>query len=267
MEFFSPSTLDEAYHALSVEEAQCLAGGQSLVAMMNLGLVSPKRLVSLRKIQSLRGIARQPDGGVRIGAMTTHAELADLDVPGAPAALLSSAARVVAYPAVRMQGTLGGSIAHADPAADYPVALTAADAMIEIGSSRGLRLVSARHFFLGVFETALQHGEIVVGIVLPSPEQGASAAYEKLSLVAGDFAIVSVGAIVSDTAQVAVGGCGPKPLFASDIGLTDDALLTTGKQMAADSDPPSDQRASADYRRMVIPELIRRAVRAAQANA
>ena len=267
MEFFSPTSLDEAYRVLSADEAQCLAGGQSLVALMNLGLVSPRRLVSLRKIGSLRGITRQSDGSVHIGAMTTHAELADLDLPGAPASLLANAARVVAYPAVRMQGTLGGSIAHADPAADYPVALTAARASIEIGSPQGSRLISANDFFRGVFETALQHGEIVTAVVLPAPEVGAGAAYEKLSLVAGDFAIVSVAAIVAETARVAIGGCGPKPMFASGIDLSDDALLTAGKQIAVHSDPPSDQRASAAYRRRVIPELIRRAVRAAQASA
>jgi len=267
MEFFSPTSLDEAYRALSADEAQCLAGGQSLVAMMNLGMVSPTRLVSLRKIDSLRGITRQSDGSVRMGAMTTHAELANLDLPGAPASLLANAARVVAYPAVRMQGTLGGSIAHADPAADYPVVLTAARASVEIGSPLGSRLISASDFFRGVFETALQQGEIVTAVVLPPPEVGAGAAYEKLSLVAGDFAIVSVAAIVANTARIAVGGCSPKPMFASDINLTDDALLIAGKQIGVNSDPPSDQRASAAYRRRVVPELIRRAVRAAQASA
>jgi carbon-monoxide dehydrogenase medium subunit len=267
MEFFSPTSLDEAYRALSADEAQCLAGGQSLVAMMNLGLVSPRRLVSLRKIDSLRGITLQSDGSVRMGAMTTHAELADLDLPGAPASLLGKAARVVAYPAVRMQGTLGGSIAHADPAADYPVALTAARASIEIGSPQGSHLVAATDFFRGVFETALQHGEIVTAIMLPPSAVGAGVAYEKLSLVAGDFAIVSVAVIVADTARIAIGGCGPKPMFASDIDLTDDALLKAGRQIALNSDPPSDQRASGAYRRRVIPELIRRAVRAAQTSA
>jgi carbon-monoxide dehydrogenase medium subunit len=128
-------------------------------------------------------------------------------------------------------------------------------------------LISASDFFRGVFETALQHGEIVTAVVLPPPEVGDGAAYEKLSLVAGDFAIVSVAAIVAETARIAIGGCGPKPMFASDIDLTDDALLSAGKQMAAYSDPPCDQRASAAYRRRVVPELIRRAVRAAQASA
>jgi len=266
MEFVSPTTLDEAYRALSADEARCLAGGQSLVAMMNLGLVAPGRLVSLRKIESLRGIVMQPDGSVRIGAMTTHAELADLDLPGAAVSLLASAARVVAYPAVRMQGTLGGSIAHADPAADYPVALTAAEARIEIGSQYGTRLVEARDFFRGVFETKLQHGEIVTAVVLQPAAPDAGAAYVKLSLVAGDFAIVSVAAIVARTAQIAIGGCGPKPLFVSGLAVTDDALLAAAKQLAEDSDPPSDQRASAGYRRRIIPGIVRRAVRAAQAS-
>jgi len=264
MEFLSPTTLDEAYRALMIDDAQCLAGGQSLVAMMNLGLVAPTRLVSLRKIEFLRGIARRPDGSVRIGTMTSHAELSALDVPNATAALLASAASVVAYPAVRMQGTLGGSIAHADPAADYPVALTAAEAEIEIGSAEGTRIVTARDFFRGVFETTLQQGEIVVAVVLPPVVSGIGAAYEKLSIVAGDFAIVSVAAIVGDTAKIAVGGCGPKPLFASGLAVTDDALLTAGKRLAAECDPPSDQRASAAYRRKVMPVLIRRAVRTAQ---
>jgi len=266
MELLSPRTLDEAYRALMTDEARCLAGGQSLVAMMNLGLVSPSLLVSLRHIESLRGIYLNPDGSVRLGAMTTHAELAELDLPGAAVSLLASAARVVAYPAVRMQGTLGGSIAHADPAADYPVVLTAAEATIEIGSARGTRFVKAGDFFRGVFETALQQGEIVVAVVLPPVVAHAGAAYEKLSVVAGDFAIVSVAAIVAATAQVAIGGCGPKPLFACNLAVTDDALLTVGRRLAEESDPPSDQRASAAYRRRVIPALMRRAVRAAQAR-
>jgi carbon-monoxide dehydrogenase medium subunit len=266
MEFLSPTTLDEAYRALMVDDARCLAGGQSLVAMMNFGLVSPSRLVSLRRIDSLRGIVQQSDGSLRFGAMTTHAELADLDMRDATASLLANTARVVAYPAVRTQGTLGGSIAHADPAADYPVALTAAGASIEIGSLRGTRLIAAKEFFRGVFETALEQGEIVTAVILPAGPPQACAAYEKLSLVAGDFAIVSVAAIVSCTAQIAIGGCGPRPLFVSGVDLTDAALLKAGKRLAAESDPPSDQRASAAYRRTVIPELLRRCVRRALAN-
>jgi carbon-monoxide dehydrogenase medium subunit len=267
VEFLAPTTLDDAYSALGGEEALCLAGGQSLVALMNLGLASPARLVSLRRIEALRGITRQADGSLRIGAMTTHAELAELEPSGAGPSLLAQAARVVAYPAVRAQGTLGGAVAHADPAADYPVALTAAAAAIEIGSPRGSRLVGARDFFRGIFETALEKGEIVTAIRLPAGPPGARAAYEKLSLVTGDFAIVSVAVIVGRTAEIAVGGCGPKPLFLSEVGVSDETLRAVGQRLAADCDPSDDNRASASYRRKVLPGLIRRAVRAARDQA
>jgi carbon-monoxide dehydrogenase medium subunit len=263
MEYVAPTTLEEAYRALEAADARCLAGGQSLVAMMNLGLASPARLVSLRRIERLRGVARLPDGGLRIGAMTTHAELATLEPDAAGPALLAQAARVVAYPAVRAWGTIGGSVAHADPAADYPVALLAAGASIEIGSARGARQVPAQEFFRGLFETALGEGEIVTAVLVPAGPRGAGAAYEKLSLVAGDFAIVSVAAIAGSTAHVAVGGCGPTPILASVSDLGDDALLEAGRGIAAASEPPSDHRASAAYRRRVLPELLRRAVRGA----
>lgn len=264
MDYVAPSTLEDAYRALETEDALCLAGGQSLVAMMNLGLIAPARLVSLRCIPALRGIAAASDGSLRIGAMTTHAELAALDVAAAGPALLAQAARVVAYPAVRAWGTIGGSVAHADPAADYPPALVAADASIEVASAAGNRRIAAREFFRGIFETALAKGEIITAIHVPAGPPSARAAYQKLSLVAGDFAILAVAVIVAGSARVAIGGCGPKPLHAEGLALDDAALLEAGRKIAMACDPPSDHRASAAYRRKVLPELIRRAVRAAQ---
>lgn len=263
MDYLAPATLDEAYRALEGEDARCLAGGQSLVAMMNLGLVSPARLVSLRRIEALRGIDLQRDGSLRIGAMTTHAELAALDVSASGPALLAQTARVVAYPAVRAWGTIGGSVALADPAADYPVALVAADATIEVGYASGARRIAAQDFFRGLFETALAKGEVITAIHVPPGPRDTRAAYEKLSLVAGDYAIVSVAAIAGHTAQVAVGGCGTKPIRLAGIGVSDDALLEAGRALAAASEPSSDHRASAAYRRRVLPELMRRAVRRA----
>jgi carbon-monoxide dehydrogenase medium subunit len=263
MDYVAPLTVEEAWRALETEDARCLAGGQSLVAMMNLGLVAPSRLVSLRRIASLRGIAKEDDGGLRIGAMTTHAELAALDVAECGPALLAQAARVVAYPAVRAFGTIGGSVAHADPAADYPVALVAANAAIEVASATGTRRVAARDFFRRLFETALKPGEIVTAIVVPRGPTNGRAIYEKLSLVAGDFAIVSVAAVVAETVTIAIGSCGPKPLFASGLPLEPGALRDVATKLAAASDPPSDHRGSAAYRRKVLPELVCRAVRAA----
>ena len=147
MNYVAPRSLAEACAALRAEGAACLAGGQSLVAAMNLGLADPGTLVSLRDVDVLRGIETMADGSLRIGAMTTHAELAALEPKAAGPALLAQAARLVAYPAVRARGTIGGSVALADPSADYPVALQAADATIEIGHVAGTRVVKARDFF------------------------------------------------------------------------------------------------------------------------
>ena len=263
MDYVAPLTVEEAWNALDAEDARCLAGGQSLVAMMNLGLVAPSRLVSLRRISSLRGITKEEDGSLRIGAMTTHAELAALDAADPGPALLAQAARVVAYPAVRACGTIGGSVAHADPAADYPVALVAADAEIEVSSATGTHRIAARDFFRGLFETALKPGELITAIVVPRGPTDGRAIYEKLSLVAGDFAIISVAAVVADTATIAIGSCGPKPLFASGLPLEPGALREAAVKLAATSDPPSDHRGSAAYRRKVLPELVCRAVRTA----
>jgi carbon-monoxide dehydrogenase medium subunit len=269
MNYVAPRSLDEAYRALQADDAVCLAGGQSLVAAMNLGVSSPGSLVSLRDLAELRGVQTQADGSVRIGAMTTHAELAALaSAAAAGPRLLAQAAGVVAYPAVRARGTIGGSVALADPAADYPVVLVAAGAAIEIGGPAGRRTVPARDFFRGLFETALGKGEIVIAVHVPPGPAGAGASYEKFSIVAGDFAIVSVAAIgTSATLDLAVGGLGPTPRLATGVAATDEALLAAARTLAEGADPPSDHRASGAYRLRVLPELVRRAGRAAAERA
>lgn len=276
MEFFSPTDLREALRLLATDDARPLAGGQSLVAMMNLDLVAPGRLVSLRRIDALRGITLQGDGTARIGAMTTHAELAACQGSSPALRLLAMAAAVVAYPAVRNFGTLGGAVAHADPAGDYPAALLAADARIELASTNGTREVGAADFFQGVFSTAARADEIVTAIVVPPGPARAGAHYEKLSLVAGDFAIASVAAIISahgdrcTVAHMAIGACGPRPVRVAsaeqsfeDAPITDESIAQLGANLAAACEPGDDQRASAAYRRRVLPALVRRAIRGA----
>ncbi len=273
MEFHAPTSLAEACHLLAAPDTRALAGGQSLVAMMNLGLIAPQRLVSLRRIADLDGIQTFPDGGMRIGAMTTHAELAALSPRAAGPRLIALAARVVAYPAVRNQGTIGGAVALADPSADYPCALVAADASIEIASTGTTRLIAAADFFRGVFETALRAGELVSAIHVPPGPVGAGAHYEKFSLVAGDYAIAAVAAMVASdgprckAAHIAVGACGPRPVRSPDAeqalcaGRLDDAsVVEAGKTIAAAASPADDSRASAAYRRRLVPTLVRRAI-------
>ena len=273
MEFHSPTTIDEACRLLAAPDARALAGGQSLVAMMNLGLVAPQRLIGLRCIAGLAGIRTLPDGGVRIGAMTTHAELAALAPQAAGPRLVTLAARVVADPAVRNQGTIGGAVALADPSADYPCALVAADASIEITSVGGTRLVAAADFFRGVYETALGAGELVSAIHVPPGPADAGAHYEKFALVAGDYANAAVAAVVATdatrchTARIAVGACGPRPVRSPAAEQTlcadrldDAAIARASAAIAAACSPSDDSRASAAYRRRIVPALIRRAI-------
>lgn len=268
-----PKTPEEAVRLLGRgDDVRCLAGGASLVAMMNLELVDPDELVSLAGVAELRGIAALPEGGLRIGAMTRHCEIASDERLAGELAVVREAANVIANPPVRNMGTIGGAVALADPAADYPPALVAAGAVIEIAAARGRRRVPAREFFLGLYTTALAPAEIVTAILLPPATPGV-ALYDKLARVSGDHAIVSVALAVSrrEAATVrvglALGGCGPKPVQRREAdellqagALSDEAARRAGALLAEASEPIDDVRASADYRRLVIPRMVARAV-------
>ena len=271
---FHPTSVGEAATLLADDgDSRCLAGGATLVALMNARLVAPSRLVSLAGIEELRGIAPTPEGGLRIGAMTRHAETAgDLRLSGS-AAVIRRAAGQIANPVVRNMGTMGGSIAFADPAADYPPALVAAGAEIEIAGREGRRRIKAEDFFVDWYVTALESGEIVTAILVPAAPRNSYGGYHKLARVSGDFAIASVAlCLAADAGRVtafrlAVGGCGPKPvrsaaaegaLIGASLAKLDTAEL--GAALAAAADPVDDVRASAAYRRLVVPRLIRQAV-------
>ena len=279
MKFASPDTLADALALLAEDGARCLAGGQSLVAMMNAQLVSPAALVSLRRIPELSAIATLPGGGLSIGAMTPHAAVARLKPSAAGPALLCRTAAEIGHPAIRNQGTIGGSLAHADPAADYPVAAVCAGARIVVASAAEKRTIPAGEFFKGFYETALAPGEIIVAVEIPPGPAGAAAHYEKFALVHGDFALISCAAILAmsggrcTAAQIAVGACAPAPLRVAaaeaalvSSALDDAALAKAGALLAAAADPIDDFRGSAEYRRKLVPRIVARAVRTAQAK-
>jgi len=279
MKFASPDTLGDALKLLAEDGARCLAGGQSLVAMMNGQLVSPTMLVSLRRIPELAAITPLPDGGVRIGAMAPHAAVARLKPSAAGPALLAKTAAEIGHPAIRNQGTIGGSLAHADPAADYPAAVVCAGARIHVAGSAGQRAIPAAEFFKGFYETALTPGEIVVAVEVPPGPPDGAAHYEKLTVVHGDFALVSAAVMLAMKnrrcafAAIAVGACAPAPVrvAAAEAALTgttlDDATLAkAGALIAAACDPIDDFRGSAAYRKKLVPRIVARAVRAAQAK-
>lgn len=275
-----PASVAEAVALLAGDaDGRCLAGGATLVAMMNARLVTPSRLVSLAGIEELRGIAPAAEGRLRIGAMTRHGETAaDTRLAGS-AAVIRSAAAQIANPVIRNMGTMGGSIAFADPAADYPPALVAAAAEIEIAGRQGRRRLKAEDFFVDWYQTALEPDEIVTAVLVPPALKNSYGRYHKLARVSGDFAIASVALCLAIEAgrvtalRVAVGGCGPKPVRAiaaesALVGAPLAALDTTdlGAALAAAADPVDDVRASAAYRRLVVPRLVRQALAEAVAT-
>jgi len=277
MKFALPETLADAVALLAEDGARCLAGGQSLVAMMNARLVSPSTLVSLRAIPGLDRIEIRADGSLFIGAMAQHADVARL-APRSPAtALFAQAAGLIGHPAIRNQGTIGGSIAHADPSADYPGVVVCAGATVHIAGRSGNRTVSAADFFRGYYETALQPGEIVTAVEAPAGPRGGSAHYEKYSLVDGDFAVVSAAVMLAMTngrctaIQLAVGGGAAVPVrvLAAEAALVGTALAeadlaAAGRKLVEAADPIDDFRGSAAYRRKLIPRIAARAVAAAK---
>lgn len=275
VELHEPKTIDEAVRLKSEDtDALFLAGGQTLIAMMNTELVEPPALISLDRISDLKGIDRLPDGAIRIGAMTSHADLASSDQLIDAHAVVRGAAKVIAHPAIRNLGTIGGAVSHGDPNADYPAALVAVDARIEVVGPTGLREIAAADFFLDYMTTELQEDELLKAVILPPAPDRSAGHYEKFSRVDGDYATASVAVTLSldgaskvDRIRIAVGASGSTPvrvpaaeqsLLDSDMGAT--ALIETAEQIAAACDPLDDVRGSSDYRRLLIPRLVAKAV-------
>lgn len=275
----APDALQAVQDLLATDdEAMCMSGGATLVPMLNAGLVEPSLVVSLKKIPALSGISRNTDNGISIGAMTRHVETAASELLVGSLAGVRNAASKIANPVVRNMGTMGGSISFADPGADYPPALVASGAEIEILSTEGGRRVPAQDFFVDWYETALEPGEIVYAIHLPPADETACGYHEKFARVEGDFATVSVNVVLAlagencKSIRIAVGACGPTPVRNADVEqalvgkpLSREALLEAGKKLAAECDPVDDVRGSAEYRLNLVPQLVTRAALNAQA--
>jgi carbon-monoxide dehydrogenase medium subunit len=262
--FHRPSTVAEAVALLKQKpEAKLLSGGQSLIPVLKLELAEPTDLISLAGIKELRDIRVDGDR-VIIGALVTHAEVAASPDVAKQLPAVAKLASWIGDPQVRNRGTIGGSVAHADPAADYPAALVALGATI----ATDRRKISADDFFKGLFETALERDEIVTAIHIPKPKR---AAYEKFVHRASKFALV--GVMVAETAngvRVAVTGAAPSvfrvPAMEAALAKTFTADALAGITIPAD-DLMSDTEASADYRAHLVGVMARRAVAAAAATA
>jgi len=270
-----PSTLEEALEALSRygEEAKILAGGHSLIPLMKLRLASPRYLIYIGKIPGLSYI-REEAGRIHIGCMTTHAAIESSDLLRRKNPLLSETASKIGDLQVRNMGTIGGSLAHADPAADYPAAVLALDAEIVARSVKGERAIKAQEFFRGPFTTTLRSDEILVEVRIPSMEGYFGAAYEKLVFRATDFAIVGVAAVLELDkggtilgARVALTGVGSTPVRARGVEedlvgrqASRDLIVKASIRASEGLEPPSDIRASSEYRRAMASVMAKRAL-------
>jgi aerobic carbon-monoxide dehydrogenase medium subunit len=255
-EYEAPETLDEAIRLLTEggEDAKVLAGGHSLIPLMKLRLAAPTLLVDLRKLPGLHGIQRE-NGHFRIGALTTHHTVEHTPELG----IAARATSTVADPQVRHRGTLGGSLAHADPASDLPAAFLALGGAIVMRGPRGERQVPVEEFFTGLFSTALEPDELVVEIRVPRTGS-AGWAYEKFTRRANDWAIVAVAVVDGRVGMVNMGSPALRA-SATEAALASGASIPDAAALAdQDTDPPSDLAATPAYRRHLARVLTRRAL-------
>jgi aerobic carbon-monoxide dehydrogenase medium subunit len=268
-DYIAPDTLEEAISALSSggEDAKLLAGGHSLIPLMKLRLATPSLLVDLRKVQGLHGIQRE-NGSWRIGAMTPHVDIERTEALG----VFARAAGTIADPQVRNRGTIGGSLAHGDPAADLPAVLLIAGGTVTVQGAGGQRTIAAGDLFKDYLLTAIQPEEVLTEVHVPSLD-GWGHGYQKFNRRSEDWAMVGVSAIVKQTGdicedvRIGLTNMGPVPLRASAVEealkgqpLNAESIARAAEHAADGTNPPADLNASADYKRHLARVLTRRAL-------
>jgi carbon-monoxide dehydrogenase medium subunit len=256
------------------DEAKVLAGGQSLVPMLNFRLVRPRYLIDIGRIKGLDSIS-SVDGGLHIGALTRQRTIERSDLVREVCPLLTEAIKHVGHQQTRNRGTVGGSLAHADPAAELPAVVTALDAKLRVKSTAGERVLQAREFFRGSLTTALRPNEILVAVEIPSWPIGTGSGFCEYSRRQGDFAIVGAAAVMHRDAngrvarvRVALIGAGDRPFDATSIAtdwlighIPDEANCKgAAEEIGASVEPDSDIHAPADYRKHLATVLAGRAL-------
>jgi len=275
-EYHVASSVEEALRLLqALPEAKLLAGGHSLLPMMKLRVLSPPHLIDIGRIAELRGIREEP-GGVVIGAMTTHWAIESSPVVRAQVPLLAETAARIGDVQVRNAGTIGGSLVHADPAADYPATILALEAEMVAAGPRGRRAIPAREFFTGVLASAVRPDEVLTEVRVPSPPPGAGTAYLKFAHPASGFAVVGVAAVLRARAgrceevRVGVTGVGPTAYRAAAVeralagAALDERAIAAAAERAADGvEVNEDLFATAEYRAHLARVFAKRALTAA----
>jgi aerobic carbon-monoxide dehydrogenase medium subunit len=276
-DYVRPGNLDEALRILKDREgeAKLLSGGYSLLPLIKLRLAQPPLLVDLRDVSGLDSIV-ETDDELRIGAKATHRQIHENPIVVDHYPLLRDASGGIGDPQVRNWGTIGGSVAHADPASDWPAVLLAASANLACRSGRGERVIAARDFFLDTFQTAIEPTEVLTDIRIRRRPRGTGGAYVKLERKVGDFATAGVAAVIGLTAgkidRVGIGitGVAETPFASTDAeailagGTPNEELFrAAGAAAAAQSRPAADVRGPVEYKRAMVAELTVRALRTA----
>ena len=272
--YLRATSLSNAFQlwAAAGPDAKLLAGGQSLIASLAFRLSEPSTLIDITRAQELRGIAQAGDM-VRVGALTTHAELGANDLVQRHLPLIAEAVPLIAHPAIRNRGTIGGSLAFADPAAELPACCVALDAVIIARSPTGERRIAAKDFFTGLFTTALGPNELISAVEFPIAKSGERTIILELARRSGDYAMAGIAAkaIVDGTTLVdprfVFFGVSDGPVVAAKAAstlagraLTPDLIAQAQAALDADLDPPADQHGSADMKRHLARVLLGRAL-------
>jgi len=278
--YFAPTTLEEALELIAQHgfDAKALAGGQSLIPTMNFRLAQPGVLVDLNNIPELDYIRPGSEGGVSIGAMTRQRAVEQSQLVAERAPLVHETMPYIAHPQIRNRGTFGGSIAHADPAAELPAIAVARNARLKVSSHSGERWVQANEFFVDLFATALEPEELLVEVALPDMPPRSGYAFEEVSRRHGDYALVGAAAVVTldsshncEQAKLVYFSVGNGPVEAHQAEavlqgqpLTAEAIQAAAETAAAeDIDPPGDIHASAAFRRHLAKVLAQRVLQKA----
>ena len=271
-EYHRPETLDEALTLLSAhgDDGKVLAGGQSLIPLMKLRFAAPGHLIDINRVPGLDGL-QETDGQLRIGALTRHATLEHSDLLKSRYPVMAQAAPMISDPIVRNLGTIGGSLAHADPAGDWGSVMLALGATVLVRSPNAERELPIGEFLQDTFTTALQPDEILTEIRVPQPGARSGGAYLKMERKVGDFATVAVGVHLElsngaiGKAGIALTAVGSKNIEAKEAAdslagaePTEEAFAEAGRLAAAAADPTSDVRGSADYKRHIVEVFVRR---------
>jgi aerobic carbon-monoxide dehydrogenase medium subunit len=281
VEYEAPTTISEAVDLLAQyqDEASVLAGGQSLIPLLALRLARPAVLIDINGVDELSGVSAT-DGWVEVGAVTREYQAEESEAIAASVPLLAAALPLIGHEAIRSRGTIGGSLAHADPAAELPAVARALDAEFVVRSQAGERVIPAAEWFEGYLATSRRPDEILVAVRFPAAGPGTGAAFQEVARRHGDFAIVGLAVSLTladgliSVARLAFSGVADVPVRAAEaenllVGErpSPELFAEAGRRATADLDPPADLHGSSEYRKKVAATLVRRGLQAAAARA